>query len=88
MPFVADLGTFILLVVVGMLLGEQIVGKTTGKILSDSGASAKFPPIDLLLWGAPPVVFALVYILLGSREKSVGAWLRRRAAARAIPNPK
>ncbi len=80
LPFVADLATFVLLVVIGMLLGEQLAGKATGVVLSEAGSAAKFPPVDLLLWGAPPVAFGLVYILLGSRERTVGAWLRRRKA--------
>jgi hypothetical protein len=87
-PFAADLVTFVLLVVVGMLLGEQLVGKPTGTVLSESGSAAKFPPIDLLLWGAAPVLFGLVYILLGGRERTVGAWLRRRAANAAAADPK
>jgi hypothetical protein len=79
-PFVADLVTFVLLVVIGMVLGELLVGKPTGEVLSEAGAATKFPPIDLMLWGGPPLVFGLIYLLLSTREKSVGAWLRRRAA--------
>jgi hypothetical protein len=78
LPFVADLVTFVVLVVVGMLLGEQLVGKQTGVVLSEAASAVKFPPIDLMLWGAPPVVFALTYLLLNSRERTVGAWIRRR----------
>lgn len=81
LPFVADLIVFVLLVVVGMFLGELLTKKLTGQVLGESGSAAKFPPIDLLLWAAPPVMFALVYVLLGSRERTVGAWLRRRRAS-------
>ena len=77
-PFVADLAAFVLLVVAGMFCGEMLAGKPTGQVLSEAGSAAKFPPVDLMLWAAPPVLFGLVYLLLGSRERSVGAWLRRR----------
>lgn len=80
LPFLADFGVFVLLVVVGMFLGELLARKPTGQVLSDAGSAPKFPPTDLLLWAAPPILFGLVYLLLGSRERSVGAWLRRRAA--------
>ncbi len=80
LPFIADLAVFVLLVLVGMVLGEQLAGKPTGQVLTESGSAAKFPPIDLLMWGAPPMVFGLIYLLLGSRERSVGGWIRRRQA--------
>ena len=80
LPFVADLVVFVLLVVVGMIFGEFLARKPTGEVLSEAGSATKFPPVDLLLWAAPPVLFGLVYLLLGSRERSVGAWLRRRQA--------
>lgn len=78
LPFVADLIVFVALVVVGMVVGEMLVGKPTGQVLSESGSSTKFPPPDLLLWGGPPVTFALIYLLLGARKATVGEWLRRR----------
>ena len=79
LPFVADLVVFVLLVVVGMIFGEFLARKPTGEVLSEARSATKFPPVDLLLWAAPPVLFGLVYLLLGSRERSAGAWLRRRA---------
>ena len=78
LPFLADLGVFLLLVVVGLLLGELAVRKPMGQVFSESGSAAKFPPVDLLILLAPPVMFGLIYLLLNSREKTVGAWLRRR----------
>jgi hypothetical protein len=81
LPFVADAVVFVLLVVGGLLLGEMAVRKPTGEILAEAGSAAKFPPIDLLVWAAPAVCFALVYILLGKRDLSVGAWIRRRKAS-------
>lgn len=81
LPFIADLVVFVLLVVVGLFLGEMLVQKQTGQVLSEAGSAAKFPPLDLLLWGGPALVFGLVYLLLNSRERTVGAWLRRRRAA-------
>jgi hypothetical protein len=79
-PFLADLVVFVALVVVGIMLGEFLAKKPTGQVLSEAGSAVKFPPVDLIMWAGPPVMFALLYILLGSREKSVGAWLRRRKA--------
>jgi hypothetical protein len=83
MPFLADLGVFVVLVLVGLFIGETLVGKPTGQVLSEAGSATKFPPLDLLLWGGPALVFGLVYLLLNSRELTVGAWLRRRNAAKA-----
>lgn len=79
-PFLADLVAFAVLVVVGMFLGELLARKPTGTILSEAGSAPKFPPMDLLLWAAPPATFALIYLLLNSRQRTLGAWLRRRAA--------
>jgi hypothetical protein len=81
LPFVADLIVFLVLLGVGAFLGELLVGKTTGQVISESGSAPKFPPIDLLVWAALPVVFGLIYLLLGKRGRSVGAWLRRRREA-------
>lgn len=78
LPFIADVVVFLLLLAVGVLVGEQLVGKSSGQVLSEAGAAPKFPPIDLLLWGGPPLMFGLVYLLLNSRELTVGAWVRRR----------
>jgi len=77
LPFIADLVAFLLLVVVGLLLGELIVRKPTGEVLAEV-AHPTFPPVNLLLWAAPAVMFALIYILLGRRERTLGGWLRRR----------
>lgn len=76
LPFVADLVAFVVLVVAGLVLGEVLVHKPTGEVLSEL-ASPKFPPIDLLVWAAPAALFALVYLLLFKRGRSLGAWLRR-----------
>jgi hypothetical protein len=67
----------VLLIAGGALLGELLVGKSTREIWQDAGSSVKFPPIDLLMWLAPPVLLALVYTLLISRGRSLGARLRR-----------
>jgi hypothetical protein len=37
--------------------------------------------VDLILWAGPPVMFGLIYLLLGARKRTVGEWLRRRRAA-------
>ncbi len=77
-PFIADLLVFVALVVIGMVVGELLAGKNSGAVLSEAGSATKFPPTDLLLWGGPPVMFGLIYLLLGSRKRTVGEWLRRR----------
>ncbi|HEY1187113.1 MAG TPA: hypothetical protein VGE74_05615 [Gemmata sp.] len=79
-PFLADLAVFVVLIVVGMLFGEMLAQKPTGAVLSGAGSAPKFPPVELVLWGAPPALLALVYLLLNSRQRTLGAWLRRRAA--------
>ncbi len=81
LPFIADLIVFVALVVIGMVLGEQFAGKKTGTVLSESGSATKFPPVDLLMWGGPPVIFGLIYLLLGARKRTVGEWLRRRGSS-------
>ena len=78
LPFLVDLGAFVLLVVGGLFLGEFLVRKPMGTVLSEAGAAPKFPPMDLLLLLGPPVMFGLIYLLLGSRERTLGAWIRRR----------
>lgn len=81
LPFLADLGVFLLLLVAGLLVGELVVRKPMGQVFSEAGSAAKFPPIDLLILLAPPLMFGLIYLLLNSRERTVGAWLRRRRAS-------
>ncbi len=79
LPVLADFAVFVLLVAVGVLIGQLLVGKPTMQVIADAGSAAKFPPKELIVWAGPPLMFGLVYVLLGSREKSVGAWLRRKA---------
>lgn len=83
LPFLVDLGAFVLLVIGGLFLGEFLVRKPMGQVLSESGSAAKFPPIDLLLLVGPAVMFGLIYLLLNSRQRTLGAWLRRRRGAAA-----
>ncbi len=82
-PFLADLVVFAVLVVAGLFLGQFLVRKPMGQVFSESGSAAKFPPVDLLLLVGPPVMFGLIYLLLNSRERTLGAWLRRRKAAQS-----
>jgi len=77
LPFIADLVVFLALLAGGAFLGELIVRKPTGQIISESGAAPTFPPTELLLWAAPPVVFGLIYLMLGRRGRTVGEWIRR-----------
>ena len=72
----ADVAVVLVLLGVGVFLGEFAAGKSTREVMQ-SASGPKFPPLELLLWLAGPVLLLLVYALLGSRGKSVGAWLRR-----------
>jgi hypothetical protein len=57
----------------------MLAKRTTREVISGINGP-KFPQIELLMWLAPSVLLVLVYLLLGSRGKTVGAWLRNRAA--------
>jgi hypothetical protein len=81
LPFIVDMVVFLALLAVGAFLGELLARKPTGAILSEAGAAPKFPPMDLLLWSAPPVLLGLVYLLLGKGGRTVGEWIRRRHAS-------
>lgn len=78
-PVAADIAVFAGLVVVGIVVGELLTGKSMFEVLSESGSAPKFPPVDLVLGFAPPVALVLSYLLLKSRGWSVSAWLRRRS---------
>jgi len=71
------IGLFLLLM--GGLLGEFLAQKSTGDVWHDAGSAPKFPPIDLLLWLAPSTMLILIYYLLVTKRKSLGAWLQRRS---------
>lgn len=75
-----DVAVALLLLVSGVICGELLAQQSTREVLTDAGSAAKFPPVELLLWMSPALVFLLVYALLSARERSVGSWLRRRAA--------
>lgn len=75
---VADAAVFLVLLVVGALLGEMVARKPTGEILSGAGSAPKFPPTDLLLWLGCVAFFGLLYAWLGTRGWTVGGWLRRK----------
>ncbi|MBX9583276.1 MAG: hypothetical protein K2X87_23490 [Gemmataceae bacterium] len=78
---VVDAAVFLILLAAGVLAGEAVAGKPTRQVLADAEAAPNFPPTDLLLWAAGPVVFGLAYLWLGTRGWTVGGWLRRRAGA-------
>jgi hypothetical protein len=69
----------LVLLTVGGLLGEVLAKKSTRDVLWDATTAVKFPPIDLMLWLAPPTLLVLIYVLLISRRKSVGGWLQTRS---------
>jgi len=73
-PFAADLLALVVLLAGGMLVGELIVQKHTGAVLSGFADD----PVQGLLWAAVPLVLALVYLLLAGRGLSLGARARGR----------
>ena len=75
---IVDGAVLLVVLVIGMFIGESVAGKSTLKILGDAPASPKFPPTDLLVWLACVVVLGLVYLWLGTRGWSVGGWIKRR----------
>jgi len=78
LSIVVDAIVGLVLLVLGGLFGEVLARKSTGDVWRDAGTAPKFPPIDLVLWLAPPVMLGLIYGLLVSRRMSLGAWLQRR----------
>ncbi len=74
----ADIGVFVLLLILGALVGEWIAKKSTMQIFADAPASPKFPPTDLMMWLASVVIFGLFYVWLAARGWSLGGWLKRR----------
>jgi hypothetical protein len=74
----ADGIVVLILLGVGMLVGEMVARKPSGMILREAASAPKFPPIDLLLWLGCAAFFALIYVWLGTRGWTLGAWLRRR----------
>jgi hypothetical protein len=74
----ADGVVVLILLALGALAGEMVVRKPSGTILRESATAPRFPPIDLLLWLGCAAFFALIYVWLGTRGWTLGAWLRRR----------
>jgi hypothetical protein len=75
---VVDVAVALVVIVVGTICGELLAQQSTREVLTDAGSAAKFPPVGLLMWLAPTVLFLLVFALLANRGKTLGAWLRRR----------
>jgi hypothetical protein len=73
-----DVMVGLLLVAAGVFLGELLAKKGTREVFAGINGP-KFPQPELLMWLGPPVLLLLLYTLLGSRGKSVGAWLKKRA---------
>lgn len=61
----------------GVFLGEMVAKMPTREVLKVAGSAARFPPPELIMWLAPPLLLALVYGLLVSRGRSIGSRLRR-----------
>lgn len=74
----ADGVVVLILLAMGALVGEMVVRKPSGTILRESGTAPRFPPVDLLIWLGCTAFFALIYVWLGTRGWTLGAWLRRR----------
>jgi hypothetical protein len=78
LPIIVDALIGLILLLIGGLFGEFLAQKSTGDVWREAGSAPKFPPIDLLLWLAPPTMLILIYYLLVTRSKGLGAWLQRR----------
>lgn len=76
---VVDVAVAVILLVGGVIAAEMLLGKSSAQVIKESAAAPKFPPTDLLIWLAGPVLFGLIYLGLGTRGRTVGGWLRRRA---------
>ena len=72
-----DITAVLILLVAGAFLGELVTGKPTKQVVREAGSAVAFPPVDLVMWLAPPLLLGLVYTLLVSRGVSVGSRLRR-----------
>ncbi|WP_439628475.1 hypothetical protein [Gemmata sp.] len=78
LPVIADGCVALLLLLLGAYLGELLARKPTAQVWRDAGSAVTFPPEDLILWLGPPSVLVLVYLLLASKGRGVGGWLKRR----------
>jgi len=78
LPAAVDAFITVILLALGMFVGEAVAGESTGHILSNAGSAPKFPPTDLLLWLGCVGFFGLLYGWLGARGWTVGGWLKRR----------
>jgi hypothetical protein len=74
-----DVAVGLLFLLIGGTLGAFLAGSSTAEIWAEAGSATKFPPMDLLLWLAPPTMLLLIYSLLIARRKSLGAWLQRKS---------
>jgi hypothetical protein len=85
-PLLVDGAMIVILLAVGVVLGEVLAQKSTREVWSEAGSAPQFPPLELLQWLGPPVILGLSYVWLLSRGWSVGHWLKRRQA-RSIASP-
>ncbi len=81
---VVDVVVGLILLAIGVVLGEMLTQKPTGQVLHEAGTAMKFPPVDLIMWMSPPSVILLTYGLFVSKGRGVGNWLKRRAT-RSLP---
>jgi hypothetical protein len=74
---VVDVVVAIVLLGLGVLVGEFATRKSTAEIL-DGVSGPRFPSVDLLVWLGGPALLLLIYVWLGTRGWTVGGWLKRR----------
>jgi DNA-directed RNA polymerase subunit RPC12/RpoP len=79
LPIFVDVMFSFFLLLVGGMCGETLAKKSTGDVWRDAGSAPTFPPIDLLLWLTPPTLLLLIYGLLISRQKSIGALIQSKS---------
>jgi hypothetical protein len=73
-----DAAAILVLLLIGVLLGEFAARKPTSEILGRAATGPKFPPTDLLLWLGSVGSLLLLYAWLFTRGWTLGAWLSRR----------
>jgi hypothetical protein len=78
---VVDAAVFLILLAVGVVAAEMLLGRSSAQVIRESSSAPKFPPTDLLIWLAGPVLTGLIYVWLGTRGWTVGGWLKRRQMA-------
>lgn len=77
----ADAFVAVLLLALGVFVGEIVAGESTGEILENAGTAPKFPTVELVMWLGCVGFFGLVYAWLGTRGWTLGGWVKRKTTA-------